>query len=34
MVTEVAFVAATVNVDELPDTTETGFAAMLTAGAG
>jgi hypothetical protein len=33
-VTEVAFVAATVNLDELPTMTEVGFAAMLTAGAG
>jgi hypothetical protein len=33
-VTEVAFAAATVNVDELPTNTEVGLAAMLTVGAG
>jgi hypothetical protein len=33
-VTCVAFVAATVNVAELPETIEVGFAVMLTVGAG
>jgi hypothetical protein len=30
----VAFAATTVNVDELPDTIEVGFAVMVTVGAG
>jgi hypothetical protein len=33
-VTAVAFVAATVNVDELPAVIEVGLAARVTAGAG
>jgi hypothetical protein len=33
-VTEVAFVAVTVSVEELPDAIEVGSAAMVTVGAG
>jgi hypothetical protein len=33
-ITDVAFVAVTVNVDELPDEIDAGLAAMVTVGAG
>jgi hypothetical protein len=34
IVTWVAFVAVTVRIDELPEATDTGFAAICTVGAG